>query len=369
MSRVAFVADVHIGNPHVLGGPRVAPGVNRRGAEVLACLAAAAGVAEREGADCCVVAGDLFDTHHPSPQLIDLTMRALDKYRGRWWLLRGNHDAASEEPGDDALAPFRHLPNVDVVDADAVVDGMLLLPYRKGRPSEWLGPAVRAALSQHRGDVAGVCLHLGVRDAEMVKREPWMADADDAVDVDVLVGLCRQYGLRAAFAGNWHRHASWSAGGVDVVQIGALCPTGWDNYGPDGYGTVLLWDHARGADSRITRQEVAGPRFLYRIPSGPPRCGTPPYVQLTVPREQAATARAARDAAREAGTITDGRVLLEDDAGRRAEVREAARRITGATAAEEALGRYCAAYPMPHGVSAADVVRRSLEFLQAGRGS
>jgi hypothetical protein len=44
-----------------------------------------------------------------------------------------------------------------------------------------------------------------------------------------------------------------------MVQVGALCPTGWDNPGLEGYGSVVVLDHETGV---VERHEVAGPRFL-----------------------------------------------------------------------------------------------------------
>jgi hypothetical protein len=43
-----------------------------------------------------------------------------------------------------------------------------------------------------------------------------------------------------------------------IMQIGSLCPTGWDNAGLDGYGTVALWDTDTQA---LTWRVLPGPRF------------------------------------------------------------------------------------------------------------
>lgn len=41
-----------------------------------------------------------------------------------------------------------------------------------------------------------------------------------------------------------------------VMQIGALCPSGFDNPGLHGYGTVAFWD-----GERLSWEELPGPRF------------------------------------------------------------------------------------------------------------
>jgi hypothetical protein len=43
-----------------------------------------------------------------------------------------------------------------------------------------------------------------------------------------------------------------------ILQGGALCPTGFDNQGLHGYGTLAFWDTDK---HRLSWQEMPGPRF------------------------------------------------------------------------------------------------------------
>jgi hypothetical protein len=81
--------------------------------------------------------------------------------------------------------------------------------------------------------------------------------------------------IKAICLGDWHQRRLWMDGkrrgdapsspvriGADaehvILQGGALCPTGFDNPGLRGYGTLAFWDQDA---HQLSWQEIPGPRF------------------------------------------------------------------------------------------------------------
>lgn len=253
---LAAVADVHAGNHALHGGPLDA-GVNNRLKLVLRALRHALDGAHQRGCEDFVVLGDLFDVHRPSPQVVAAVGRTLLSFTGRVHLLRGNHDASTSAPGDDALAPLALLHNVSVYDQPSTfpIDGapVLMVPHQVGPAHQWIESAIdQASLGNMQGGL--LCVHLGLRDEHSGKGHDWAAQAEDAVDVSLLAELCAARGITQVLAGNWHTARDWTINGVHLRQVGALAPTGFDNPGLVEYGRVSL-PHG---DAFV----VPGPRFL-----------------------------------------------------------------------------------------------------------
>lgn len=320
MTRIACVADVHVHSPTILGGERRL-GLNTRGWAIVETLRAATSVALEGNARWFVVAGDLFDTHRTAPQVIAAVAEVFASFidategKGCVYLVRGNHDAASEEPGDSALAPLAHVDGVRVIDKACGVQvpdcSVVFLPYQTGSANAWVErelDAVRQA-GERQGPLLAI-VHAGIRD-EVACKNPWAAAAEDAVDLDLLRGAAADAGVSCVLAGNWHDYHAWETDGIcpRVVQIGALCPTGWDNPGLEGYGGVEIWDSERPTETE--RYELPGPRFVHRLPdASEAAAGHKVYVNLKVPCEQAATARADVAEARARGEIQAGFVTI-----------------------------------------------------------
>ena len=156
------IADVHLANHKAFGGALDA-GLNARARAVVTALRDVRDHFERAnaGPSELIVLGDLFDTHHPSPQLVDAVMGAINQsYDVRVHMLVGNHDAASVAPGDHAMIPFRHLTGYEVHDRPAVVttrggDELVLVPYQPGIAREWLPEALGAILGPQGGTRSG----------------------------------------------------------------------------------------------------------------------------------------------------------------------------------------------------------------------
>lgn len=322
MTKAFFIADVHSGNHGGFAGSYQV-GLNWRARRVLGVLRDAAAIVGRDRGAGLYVAGDLFNSHEPAPQVMAATIAALKDYD---WLaaeddgteppsrlhhepslvgiLRGNHDANSTVPGDDALAPLAYIDGFDVVDkvspyqfADCPrrgpeqwnidLDGGivgLMVPFQPGKPDDWL-PKV---LADHKVEERGIKVlvtHFGIADGNTPGDM-----ADKAMHVDRLRELCIEHGFRYVFSGDWHTRRQWVFPECTIVQIGALVPTGFNNPGLDGYGSVWALSEAG-----LELHELPGPRFIPlatltqarqmidRWRAEPPAIATELFVSLSVP--------------------------------------------------------------------------------------
>lgn len=373
MSVLAFVADVHLGNPKRHGGV-VRGGLNARCWRTLAVLQNAVDRAVSRGARGFVVLGDLFDTATPPPQLIAATQDIFADARRRDCevvVLMGNHDQAGPTPGDHALGPLA--PVATVVSTPRVLSrpswpcDLWAVPFRPGVASTWLPDVVRDLRVQStqqpkRREPSVLGIHLGMRDA---KTPAFLAQAPDAIDVNKLADLCAGFDLRAAFAGNWHSHHRWDfawpddGGLVDVVQVGALVPTGWNNPGLRGYGGLAFWD-----GKQATIEHLPGPRFvrvgvseLDELDPSTDLC-----VQVVAGADEAHEVSARVASMREASQIGPSEVVI-DDAVARAAAREAATSARSAQTFDEAVASFLAAMPLDEGCERARVTERVRAYL------
>jgi hypothetical protein len=253
---VFCVADVHVGNHGVFGGELVG-GVNRRCRRVLEALKAAIALVPCDGV--FAVAGDLFDRCDPSPPIIAETRKALAQLEHHQLtiLAVGNHDRSTSDLGDHALAPLDPAWRVERAGA-AIVTGdtgelqVLVAPVVSGVA---VLDVVREALTHRerkRGLPTLLIMHAGIEDETTAKYL-----RGGGVDATELAAMCREAGVGFVFAGDWHERRRLLIDGVEIWQVGALAPTGFDNPGIDGYGSVLEWD-----GRSVTLHEIPGPRFI-----------------------------------------------------------------------------------------------------------
>lgn len=253
MAKLAFIADVHVGNPSTFGGPVVC-GVNTRGNQVLAALKAA--VEAADGCDALVVCGDLFDISNPSPQLIADVQQILES-APRSLLLMGNHDMVSDTPGDHALGPLNPVSNVYIAEIAGnfpVEDSVILaVPFQVGAAHEWFADTVADLITNGRAAKKKrvLAFHLGIIDKDT---PAFLREAHDAIPLEVVQEVMERHGISYAYCGNWHTPKRWGK----IVQCGALAPTGWDNPGWD-YGQVHILDTVTG---HMSVTHIPGPRFL-----------------------------------------------------------------------------------------------------------
>lgn len=259
--RLAFIADVHVGN-HAEGARAHAPGVNSRCAEVLSALERA--IMCSAEATALVSLGDLLDTSRALPQMIAATQRSF-RYRNAQpvHLLMGNHERESQREGDHSLGPFAHMRGVHVIDQPCDVGG-LPKPVRVAAVPFEARPAADL-LSELSGRASIIACHAGVYDDETVRSSPYLVQGNDVVHVRHVLDVARLATCRLVLAGNWHSHKWYKSGdGTSVIQVGALVPTGWDNPGLHGYGSLMLVDvdNISGEVQDVRRVEIPGPRFI-----------------------------------------------------------------------------------------------------------
>lgn len=254
--KIAYVADVHLGNHRRMGGP-VASSLNERCRLALDVFDRAVIRARELGARLFVVVGDLLDGTRPEPQLLSEVQTITDGIETI--LMVGNHEFVSNQFEDHSLAPLEGSLDAPVV----AHDSLLCVPFfpsksrreTKEKLASIVGDFVNES-RQARNHPFALAVHLGISDSSTA---PWLKDSSDSIDVEDLVEICKANRVEYVFAGNWHDRRTWRLDGVYVYQLGALVPTGFDNPGLDGYGTLVVWDSITGS---IQTEVIGGPRFL-----------------------------------------------------------------------------------------------------------
>jgi hypothetical protein len=387
--KLFLVADCHIGNHKKHGGELVG-GLNERCRETVAVLHAAAKLAHAGGGELWIL-GDLFDTSNPTPQLVAACADAVS-VAPYTKILLGNHDMISTTTDDNALASLGRVARIEVIerttsliytDKNGTTSEVLAVPFRVGSTVERFKAGVASATSELWGATRphpvarrAVMAHIGI---ESDKAPAFMRGHDDAAPLSAVYEMLAALDAHVCFAGNWHSHAAYKRGGaarLEAVQIGALVPTGWDNYGTDNYGSVVVYDTDNGDWSRV---ELDGPRFLrvedYATPAAlatvlhaRTQAGLKTYLRRTVPAAKAAQfgreARAELDAF--LGIQSAGTCVLDvqpNAAEVRDAVRDAAATARSASTLEDALAKYVEGVPCPDGVARADVLASAKRLL------
>ncbi len=373
---ISFVADIHAGNHRRHGGPSVA-GLNDRCRETLAVLKQAARAAQRASAP-LVLLGDTFDTIRPEPQVIAATQEALGMDHDTYALL-GNHEMVSGIAGDHSLGPLHNHGMTTVVTEPCVATvGSALVafvPYRPGAASVWLPTVLAELMRGVRVDDPEeapivLALHLGI---ESDSTPPWLRGAHDSVTLEQLQGLIKQYRFDAVVAGNWHERRTWnlgkSYGECQVMQVGALVPTGWDNPGLTGYGTLATFDPKASTGERLSYEELLGPRFV-KLKAGqpiPPSKGNKLYLQVVAGQDGAQLADEHLKQLKETGAITAGEVILDEGEARVASV-DAATAARAEDSVEGALAAFVDKMQLEVSVDRDAVRERCRRYLVGGAG-
>jgi hypothetical protein len=346
---LACVADVHLANHKVMGGP-VEAGFNHRGLLVLSTLDTAYEEATKQGATLMIIAGDLFDTVSPSPQHIAAVQEIIEANdHMETIVLLGNHELQSDREGDHALGPLKPLATVVTKPSRIPTKGLdlWLVPFQSGPAEAWL-PRVLEEMARHEHTEnipKLLVLHLGLRDDTTA---PWLLNSHDAVPVELVRSLAERYGFQGVLAGNWHEPKRW---GGDICQVGTLCPTGFDNPGL-GFGTMAFWK-----DGLVTQVEVPGPRFLNSMEDawkafhkGPRGCEF--FVRLKLPPEaipaaEVEFAKLSSACEEQWGPLTRAQLEIIPDTGSAlAELRTAVGVTKAAETVDEAVAEYVAQMPL-----------------------
>ena len=386
---IATIADIHFANHRRFGG-RVERGLNARARSILNALAAAVDETIEARCSMLVVAGDLFDTARPEPQLEAAAGEELARLGPlgiRVLLLAGNHDQVSTAPGDHALGPLGLLEHVTVVDAprvflDAPGWEVWAVPSKPGADEPWLRGVLEGMLAAQREQAEHsfvpprrrrlLALHFGIYDAST---PAFMRGIPGSIDVDALRAFVREYDFDVCVSGDWHARKTWRVeGGATIVQVGALVPTGFDNPGLDGYGSVVVartQGLAPGQRAAVDVVELAGPRFV----KAATRADATKLLEQA--REDghelfisyaAAPESMVEDAAWLAQRTGEGKGALAevvaDTAVARAEARTAANAARSAATLDEAIDVFVGAMPLPDEAKRTRVLERVRGYLR-----
>lgn len=242
--KYAVVADVHIWN-HKRHGGALVRGINRRAQLCLDVLREAVRVANSEQAR-LIVAGDLVDSAGPiQPQLAAAIRQTLVQAWQGCRIIPGNHDMTAD---NDASLEIYETVGRNILTAQGV-------SFYDQEPDICTMSFDCNMFRDTIRDVGLLVGHFGVYDDTF---PPYLRSSKEAKHVDTLFTYMKERNIRCMMLGDWHGRRTWQRDGMTVMQIGALCPTGWDNPGGLGYGTVALWDTET---QELTWRELPGPRF------------------------------------------------------------------------------------------------------------
>lgn len=371
-----FIADIHLDNFPQFGGPERG-GLNDRGRYVLQSLEDAFAEAGNEDV---VILGDLFNRCQPSPVLISHVQNIVASHPGNVYILLGNHDQESGEFGHNALAPLA--PVCTVVETPMVApqargSELWFAPFQPGPAKDWLPKMLEdlKLLSDVRTDVPvshrALCVHMGLSDS---KTPYYLDQTSGSMAVRTLAKLCKKHGITHVFAGDWHRHQRWKASGVELVQVGALCPPRF----PPGYehgdrGPLVRWN---GPQRLVSVVDIPGPRFVKLRYSQvrdkqwtPPKHSRPCFLRLTCRSDQVDEAKEWLGSLKvELGLLGDGGVLgaaeLDVDRGmERAKARTASFEARSASSLDEAIALYVKSMPVDAVVERDNVLKHVRRLL------
>jgi len=264
---IKIIADVHIGNHSRFGGEKSC-GLNRRCRETLGVLEKA--VSSLDYHDRLHVAGDLLDSAKPDPRIIYATREVLKRHHCIEYsrILVGNHEQSSTEDFDHSLALLDdhndYSPSVvsqaQTIGNAAAGASIAFYPFSPSTaPSDML-----RGHGKHHATIA--IAHFGIEDSETA---PYLRSSG-TIRFDALHDVAQECGLSAIVCGDWHAHKLWRFDDCEIVQVGALVPTGFNNPSTieqlapenDPYGSIISYEERRPTGRRITREVIPGPRFV-----------------------------------------------------------------------------------------------------------
>ncbi len=354
MSKIAYLADVHLGLHKVFGGA-MNQGLNRRARETLEAFRRAVGRAMDLGCEEVRIMGDLFDVKRPVPALYTGAIRILRPCRNT--ILLGNHEHHSNAEGDHALGPLTPVSLIIDLPSAGPLWGRVSIPFRiehNQTADVWIPAEVRncaGALDDFQCSRV-LELHAGIKDADT---PAFMKNSPSAINADVLFDLMDELNFSFCFCGDWHDHKHLTRNSRDIVQIGALCPTGFANLGGDEfYGSLIVFD---SVTNTIERHVIPGPRFYHldSVADAPAKGENTVYAHVKTDLASQESEEQALAAALEAGTIDYGMVTVKhEDAANSVSVQM--------SSLEEATAAYFAQGSRPDG-EAAKLVQQTLLYL------
>lgn len=386
MIRVGFIADLHLANHRIAGGSWQG-GLNDRGRLTVDTFGNALSIAEAKGCSSVVAAGDVFDTTRPEPQLIAATQRMINMHDVDIDIIMGNHDQDSSEKGDHALGPLGELNECRVYerpDVKVLEDGaeLIMMPFMAGPASEWFPREVDKLMTEwttryqhvHTRTPARVLVtHLGIHDQNIRDGSIWAGKADDAISFEQLTEVCERHGITMALAGNWHGRTKFASAMFTALQIGTLCPTGWDNPGMKGYGSLITIEFDKGAVTTVVVDEIPGPRFINVVSEKEladaiaqnPRSSRKNqlFIRWSAKPADVSAARASLEDWQASGEIFSWDIRVDKEDGK-LQAAAAAQAARSASTLQGVLGAYVAKMPLVNALDRDEVFRRCDAYLK-----
>ena len=368
-----------MGNHKQCAGKTVAS-INTRCRQVLDTVKAAIALVKEYGG-ILIVAGDFLDVVRPEAPVLAEVQKLLSEVD--CFLLKGNHESVSAQKGDHSLAPLAPVctiveePTIEIMaykhDQKCAV---FFVPFRpeagvvyierdvKALTEQWNTMCSEEGIKTHLPKV--LVIHAGISDAST---NSIMSGTREQIGVRDLARICSENDILNVFAGNWHDRKTIvdSTTGVVVHQIGALCPTGWNNPGLDLYGTVSRYT-APGHKPEDTI--IPGPRFIQAASmeealslSSTYERPDLVYVKIVTDIENYGKESAQLNACIESGTICGGSCLL-DKKDMDTKAIQAADNAREALTTENALAEYVEEMPLKELPDGLNTEKYDEEFLR-----
>jgi hypothetical protein len=281
----------------------------------------------------------------------------------------------SSAEGDHALGTLGLHPGITVYEKtnyiwlEGTKTWLWFIPFRAGPASTWFKKDVDelSSLFEQRLAKLGkgenvVCVfHLGVSDGDT---KHYMRGHDDSITVSELVSIAKNHkNIKKFVCGNWHNRQRWERKRpkLEILQVGALCPTGWDNPGVDGYGGVAVLD---GLKMNLTMHETGGPRFTSYVGLGGISGATSDeYVEVLIPSEEKLSANHALKKLKEEGKIRGYRLRI-DSTKEKAQAKRAAASTRSAENVQSALENYIKHMKVEETLQKKELLNRCREYLK-----
>jgi DNA repair exonuclease SbcCD nuclease subunit len=276
--KIAFFSDVHIANHKSLNDipffkDAAISGINIRCAVASGVLERALKVADDARCSEVFIEGDLFDGARPEPPVLAHVMRILESYKNLTInILLGNHEQVVLDTANHALGPLAFVKNVRIITTCASTrlagGDVWHIPFRSAASFETSLAGLFTSGTAKEKPFRILGCHLGIWDSAT---PAWGQAGTDAISIERLLTLCKQYEIDAVMAGHWHRHVEWQPfNGIHIVQLGCLCPTDWrDAFDTDwrdvfddAVGKVTIVEGIKNKQLKTQTVEISGPRFV-----------------------------------------------------------------------------------------------------------
>lgn len=242
MSKIAIIADCHIGPARLPGvPPRVVEGIR------IAALNKAFRHFSETGIDAVVIAGDLFDRVALSPRFVMAVNGCLHSNPISTYILAGNHDTRT---GETALWYVNRASGIVLHPTSKTPRVIAPAPWIQGQSAEGV---IRKALYSHR-DAKTLVGHVGLYSGEA---PPWVVDDPWFLSVHQVAELVKKSSVKTVVCGHGHKWLDVEIDGVRIIQVGSLTPCNRAESGP-GFGNYVVVD---GHNSKHAIGAIPGMRY------------------------------------------------------------------------------------------------------------